>query len=181
MIRLILAATLGSCYGIYGPAFELSENTPYQSGSEEYLNSEKYELKHRDLNSVWSLKGFISRVNQIRKENPALQSNRNLRFHGTDNPSLICYSKTTDNLSNIIVVIVNLDLFHTQTGWIDIDLSILGLEECAGFYVHDLLGEGRYLWQGSRNYVELAPESLPAHILYVRRRVRTEQDFDYYL
>jgi starch synthase (maltosyl-transferring) len=181
MIRLILAATLGSCYGIYGPAFELSENAPYQSGSEEYLNSEKYELKQRDLDSVWSLKGFISRVNQIRKENQALQSDRNLRFHGTDNPSLICYSKTTDNLSNVIVVIVNLDSFHTQTGWIDLDLSSLGLEAGHAFQVHDLLGEGRYLWQGSRNYVELAPESLPAHILYVRRRVRTERDFDYYL
>jgi starch synthase (maltosyl-transferring) len=181
MIRFILAATLGSSYGIYGPAYELCENTPYQPGSEEYLNSEKYELKHRDLDAAWSLKEFIARINRIRKQNPALQSNRNLRFHGTDNPSLICYSKATDDLSNIIIVIANLDSFHGQTGWVDLDLNSLGLEATQAFEVHDLLGEGRFLWQGARNYVELMPESLPAHILQVRRWVRTEQNFDYYL
>ena len=181
MIRFILAATLGASYGIYGPAYELCENTPYQSGSEEYLNSEKYELKHRDLDSAWSLKDFIARINRIRKMNPALQSNQNLRFHGTDNPSLICFSKATDDLSNIIVVVVNLDSFHAQTGWVDLDLNSLGLDAAHAFQVHDLLGEGRYLWQGPRNYVELLPESLPAHILHVRRWVRSETDFDYYL
>jgi starch synthase (maltosyl-transferring) len=181
MIRLILAVTLGASYGIYGPAFELCENTPAQPGSEEYLNSEKYELKHRDLHAAWSLQDLISRINGIRKKNAALQSNRNLRFHTTDNPMLICYSKTTDDLSNVIVVIVNLDSFHRQTGWVDLDLTALGLEADHAFQVHDLLGQGRYLWQGSRNYVELAPESLPAHILQVRRWVRTERDFDYYL
>jgi len=122
MTRFILAATLGASYGIYGPAYELCENAPYQPGSEEYLNSEKYELKHRDLNAAWSLKEFIARINGIRKQNPALQSNRNLRFHGTDNPSLICYSKATDDFSNIVIVIVNLDSFHGQTGWVDLDL-----------------------------------------------------------
>jgi starch synthase (maltosyl-transferring) len=169
MIRLILAATLGASYGIYGPAFELCENTPVQAGSEEYLNSEKYELRHRDLHSAWTLKDLISRINRIRKENAALQSNRSLRFHGTDNPMLICYSKTTDALSNVIVVIVNLDAFHRQTGWVDLDLPALGLEAGRAFQVHDLLGEGRYLWQGSRNYVELTPESLAAHIFRVHR------------
>ena len=181
MIRLILAATLGASYGIYGPAFELCENTPAQPGSEEYLNSEKYELKYADLHAAWSLKDLISRVNHIRKKNAALQTNRNLRFHGTDNPMLICYSKTTDDLSNVILVIVNLDAFHRQTGWVDLDLTALGLDADHAFQVHDLLGEGRYLWQGSRNYVELTPESLPAHILHIRRWVRTERDFDYYL
>jgi starch synthase (maltosyl-transferring) len=110
-----------------------------------------------------------------------LQSNRNMRFHNTDNPSLICYSKMTDDLSNIILVIVNLDSFHTQSGFVDLDLHSLGLEANHAFQVHDLLGEGRYLWQGPRNYVELSPESLPAHIFHVRRWVRTETDFDYYL
>ena len=181
MIRFILAATLGASYGIYGPAFELCENTPYESGSEEYLNSEKYELKHRDLDAAGSLKDFIARINRIRKENPALQSDRNLRFHGTDNPSLICYSKTTDDLSNIILVVVNLDPSHTQAGWIDLDLNSLGLDADHAFQGHDLLGEGRYLWHGARNYVELTPESLPAHILQMRRWTRTEHDFDYYL
>ena len=181
MIRYILAATLGASCGIYGPAFELCENTAYEPGSEEYLNSEKYELKHRDLDSPWSLKDFIARINRIRKHNPALQSDRNLRFHNTDNPSLICYSKATDDLSNIILVIVNLDCFHNQAGWVDLDLHSLGLDATHAFQVHDLLGEGRYLWQGARNFVELIPESLPAHILHVRRWVRTETDFDYYL
>jgi len=169
MIRLILAATLGASYGIYGPAFELCENAPYQPGSEEYLNSEKYELKRQDLNSAWSLKDLIARINRMRKENPALQSNRNLRFHRTDNTSLICYSKVTDDLSNVVIVIVNLDAFHTQTGWTDLDLSLLGIEGSHAFQVHDLLGEGRYLWKGPRNFVKLTPGSLPAHIFYVRR------------
>jgi starch synthase (maltosyl-transferring) len=181
MIRFILAATLGASYGIYGPAFELCENAAYQPGSEEYLNSEKYELKHRDIDSPWSLKDFIARINRIRKQHPALQSDRTLRFHGTDNPSLICYSKATDDLSNVIIVIVNLDSFHAQTGWVDLDLNSLGLDGTHAFEVHDLLGEGRYLWHGARNYVELLPESLPAHILHVRRWVRTETDYDYYL
>jgi starch synthase (maltosyl-transferring) len=181
MIRLILAATLGASYGIYGPAFELCENVALQPGSEEYLNSEKYELKHRNLDARWSLKDLIARVNRARRENPALQSNHNLRFHETDNPTLICYSKATDDLSNVIVVVVNLDAFHRQTGWVQLDLDSLGLDANHAFQAHDLLGEGRYLWQGSRNYVELTPESLPAHILLVRRRIRTERDFDYYL
>jgi starch synthase (maltosyl-transferring) len=179
--RLILAATLGASYGIYGPAFELCENVPVEAGSEEYLDSEKYELKHRDLDSPASLKNLISRINRIRKENPALQSNRNLRFHEVDNPSLICYSKATDDLSNVIIVIVNLDSFHTQTGWVDLDLGAIGLDPNRAFQAHDLLGGGLFLWQGPRNFVALEPESLPAHILRVRRWVRTERDFDYYL
>jgi len=181
MIRLILAATLGASYGIYGPSFELCENAPLQPGSEEYLNSEKYEIKHYDLDSPRSLKTLIARINRIRKENPALQSDRNLRFHSTDNPSLICYSKATDDLSNVLIVVVNLDSNHAQSGWIELDLNALGLNSNRAFQAHDLLGEGRFLWQGGRNYVELVPETIPAHILRVRRWARTEQDFDYYL
>lgn len=181
MVRLLLAATLGASYGIYGPAFEMCENAPFQAGSEEYLNSEKYELKHRDLNSPNSLKSVISRVNRIRRENAALQRNRNLRFHETDNPSLICYSKATEDLSNVVVTVVNLDCFHTQSGWLNLDLASIGLDARHAYQVEDLLGGGRFLWQGPRNYVELIPESLPAHILRVRRWVRTERDFDYYL
>ena len=181
MIRLILAATLGANYGIYGPAFELCENMSAWPGSEEYMNSEKYELKHRDLNSPVSLKNLIARLNQIRRENPALQSNRTLRFHETDNPMVICYSKATGDRSNIIVVVVNLDAFHSQASWLDLDLGSLGLESNRAFQAHDLLSGGGYLWQGRRNYIELVPESLPAHIFQVRSRVRSERDFDYYL
>jgi len=181
MVRLILAATMGANYGIYGPAFELCENAPLRPGSEEYLNSEKYEIKHRDLNSKASLKSLISRLNSIRKDNPALQTNASLRFHETDNPSLICYSKATEDLSNVIIVVVNLDCVHVQAGWLELDLRSIGLDGHHSFQAHDLLSEGRFLWQGSRNYVELAPESLPAHVLCLRRWVRTERDFDYYL
>ena len=181
MVRLILAATLGASYGIYGPAFELCENLPLQPGSEEYLNSEKYELKRHDINSPASLRELIARVNRVRRQNPALQSNRNLRFHDTDNPSLLCYSKATDDLSDVILVVVNLDCFHVQSGWVELDLHSLGLDGNHAFQVHDLLGEGQYLWQGPRNYVELTPEALPSHIFRVRPWVRTERDFDYYL
>jgi starch synthase (maltosyl-transferring) len=181
MVRLILAATLGATYGIYGPAFELCENAPLTPGKEEYLNSEKYELKHRNLDSPHSLKDVISRLNRIRKENLALQSNHHLRFHETDNPALLCYSKATDDLSNIIVVVINLDCFHEQRGWLNLSLASIGLDERHSFQAHDLLSEGRFLWQGMRNYIELTPESLPAHILRLHRWVRTERDFDYYL
>jgi starch synthase (maltosyl-transferring) len=181
MVRLILAATLGSNYGIYGPAFELCENVPREPGSEEYLNSEKYEIKHRDLNSPVSLKNLIARVNQVRRENPALQRNQTLRFHDTDNPFVICYSKTSLDLANVIIVTVNLDPEHKQSSWVLLDLAALGLPADRAFQVHDQLSDARYLWQSSRNYVELTPESLPAHILRVRTRIRSERDFDYYL
>ena len=181
MVRLILAATLSSNYGIYGPAFELCENKPVKPGSEEYLNSEKYELKHWDLKSKNSLKNLVASINQIRKEHASLQSNWNLQFHTTSNPSIICYSKASDDLSDAIVVIVNLDCFYKQSGWIELDLGALGLDSSHSFQMQDLLSDGRFLWQDSRNYVELIPESLPAHILHIRRWARTERDFDYYL
>ncbi|HXB75773.1 MAG TPA: alpha-1,4-glucan--maltose-1-phosphate maltosyltransferase [Candidatus Acidoferrales bacterium] len=181
MMRLVLAATLGANYGIYGPAFELCENAPREQGGEEYINSEKYELKRWDLSSAWSLKDFIARVNRIRRENPALHRDANLRFHETDNPAVICYSKATDDLSDIIIVICNLDAAHTQAGWVTLDLGALGLDATRTFQAHDLLGDGRYLWHGSHNYFELVPGSLPAHVMKVRKWVRTERDFDYYL
>jgi starch synthase (maltosyl-transferring) len=181
MVRLVLAATLSGNYGIYGPAFELGENAPREPGSEEYLNSEKYELKNRDRNAPGSLKEFIGRVNRIRRENAALQGIGNLRFHETDNPLVICYSKAIGDLSNVVIIIVNLDPFHAQSGWATLDLAALGVEETRAFQAHDLLGAGRYLWHGSRVYFELAPESLPAHIIRLRRWVRSEKQFDYYL
>ena len=105
--RLVLAATMAANYGIYGAAFELGENTPAKPGSEEYLNSEKYEIKSWDLTNPASLKPFITRLNHIRQQNPALQSNQRLHFHPTDNPSLICYSKRTADGSNTILATIN--------------------------------------------------------------------------
>ena len=181
MARLVLAATLGASYGIYGPAFELCENTPREPGSEEYLNSEKYEIRHWDLNRPDSLNEFIARVNQIRKENPALQEDWNLCFHPVDNEQLICYSKRTADLENVVVVVVNLDPHHTHFGWLELPLETLGLETDRAYQVHDLLTDARFLWSGSRNYVELDPGISPAHIFRVRRKLRTERDFDYYM
>jgi len=165
--RLVLATTLIASYGIYGPAFELGENTPTKPGSEEYLNSEKYEIKSWDLQSASSLKPLITRLNQIRRENKALQSNERLHFHSTDNPSLICYSKRTADGSNLILVVVNLDPFLVQPGWVNLDLDVLGLAASDTFEVHDLLADRSYRWQGRRNYVALRPAEMPAHIFRV--------------
>jgi len=179
--RLVLAATLAASYGIYGPAFELMESTPRHEGSEEYLNSEKYQLRAWDLDRPDSLSDFIARVNQIRRENPALQSNRNLAFHTINNDQLIAYSKATEDRANVILCVVNLDPHHTQSGWIALDLNALGLAGDQPFQVHDLLSNARFQWTGARTFVELDPRVVPAHIFRIRRRLRSERDFDYYL
>jgi starch synthase (maltosyl-transferring) len=181
MVRATLAATLGANYGIYGPAFELCENTPREPGSEEYLHSEKYEIRQWNLQPPWSLKDLLTRLNRIRRDNPALQDDRNLRFHETDNPQLICYSRVTDDLSNVVVVVVNLDVAHAQAGWVTLDLAALGVEADLVYQAEDVLSGSYYLWQGPRNFVQLTHGELPAHVLRLRQRVRTERDFDYYL
>jgi starch synthase (maltosyl-transferring) len=181
MTRLVLAATLGASYGIYGPAFELCEDSPREPGSEEYLNSEKYEIKNWNINRSDSLADFITRINNIRRNNLALHENNNLNFHSIDNERMICYTKNTDDLSNIILVVVNLDPDHKHSGWLELPLDYLGLDSKQPFQVHDLLSGARYLWSGSRNYVELDPQIVTAHIFQIRRRIRTEKEFDYYL
>ena len=178
--RVILAATLGASYGIYGPAFELMEYTPLEPGSEEYFNSEKYEIRQWDLDRPDSLAELIARLNRIRKENRALQTDRSLRFHLVENEQLIAYSKTDGESQNIIVTVVNLDPYNTQGGWLDLSLDVLGLEPDSPFQVYDLLTEARYVWQGRRHYVELNPRVVPAHVFRVRQRVRTEHDFEYF-
>ncbi len=180
MIRLLLAATLGANYGIYGPAFECCENMPREPGSEEYLNSEKYEIRHWDIGRAGPLRDLIARVNQIRRGNPALQSDRGLRFHSADNEQLICFSKSTDDLSNQVLVVVNLDPHHTHSGWVDLPFDELQVDPNKSYQMHDLLSGARYLWQGGRNYVELDPRAIPAHIFRLRKYQRTERDFDYY-
>jgi starch synthase (maltosyl-transferring) len=179
--RFVLAATLGASYGIYGPAFELCVNTPIAPGKEEYLDSEKYEIKVWNVNSPDSLAPLIARVNRIRRENPALQTNDGLRFHPTSNEQLIAYSKSTEDLSNVMLMVVNLDPHHTQSGWVELPLQDLGIDPHQPYEVHDLLTDARYFWSGAHNYVELNPHALPAHLFSLRRRVRTEQDYDYYM
>ncbi len=179
-IRFILAATLGANYGIYGPAFELCENAPREPGDEEYLNSEKYEIKHWDLSAPRSLENLITRVNQIRRENPALQADRNLKFHHTDNPELIAYTKSTGDGDDTVLTVVNLNPHYKHSGWLELPLENFGLVADKIFQMHDLLTEARYLWKGKKNYVELDPEKSSAHIFRLRRHLRTEHDFDYF-
>jgi starch synthase (maltosyl-transferring) len=181
MARLVLAATLGANYGIYGPAFELCERLPREPGSEEYLDSEKYEIRQWDLNREDSLQEFIARVNRIRRENTALHSDRSLRFYPIDNDEIICFSKQTNDQSNVILVVVNLDPHHRQSGWLSLPLEQLRLDPHQPFQVHDLLTDARYLWHGPKCYVELDPQIVPAHIFRVRHGIRSEQDFDYFL
>ncbi|MGH8067695.1 MAG: alpha-1,4-glucan--maltose-1-phosphate maltosyltransferase [Candidatus Entotheonellia bacterium] len=181
MTRLVLAATLGASYGIYGPAFELCDNLPREPGSEEYLNSEKYEIKQWDIDRPDSLRGFIARINRIRGDNPALQRDWYLRFHAVTNEQLMCYSKHTEDHSDVILVVVNLDPHHTQSGWVELSTDTLDVLVDGHYQVHDLLSDSRYLWHGPRNFVELDPGVVPAHIFRLRRRVRTERDFEYYL
>ncbi len=187
--RLVLAGTLAANYGIYGPAFELGENIPIKPGSEEYLNSEKYEIRSWDLNAPDTLKPLIAKLNRARLGNKALQTNRGLHFHSIDNPQLICYSKQATGLestgdptgdqagravaeeSNTILVVVNLDPVLVQSGWVTLDLDVLGLDANDRFEVDDLLADRQYLWQGARNYVELRPKEIPAHLFRVRKRI----------
>lgn len=180
-IRLLLAATLGSNYGIYGPAFELMEHLPVKRGSEEYLNSEKYEIRHWDLERPDSLSPLIARVNEIRKQNVALQSDWGLKFHACENEQLICYTKESEDRSNLILTVINLDPNHTQSGFVTLPLDELEIPRDRSFEAEDLLTGERYLWNGPQNYVELNPSKMPGHILHIHRRLKIESDFDYFL
>jgi starch synthase (maltosyl-transferring) len=170
LVRLVLAATLSASYGVYGPAFELQEHLPREQGSEEYLRSEKYEVRAWDLESPTSLSGFVGLVNRIRREHAALQFNDTLRFHGTDNDALIAYSKVrsvdrTDGPGlDAVLTVVNLDHRYPQSGWITLDLEALGLAEDLPLVVHDLLSDARYVWHGTTNFVRLDPADVPCHV-----------------
>jgi starch synthase (maltosyl-transferring) len=180
-IRFLLAATLGANYGIYGPAFELMEHTPVRRGSEEYLDSEKYQIRHWDLDRPDSLRPLMARVNQIRKENEALQNDWSLKFQFTENDQLICYTKESEDRSNLILTVVNLDPHHTQSGLVTLPLDELEIPADRGYEAEDLLTGERYLWHGPRNYVELNPARQPGHILKIHRRMKIETDFEYFL
>ncbi|MGO9342536.1 MAG: alpha-amylase family glycosyl hydrolase, partial [Acidimicrobiales bacterium] len=160
--RLVLAATLASSYGIYGPAYELQENRPRSAGSEEYLHSEKYEIRQWDLDDPKGLGPFIKVVNQARRDNPALQHDGNLRFHQLDNDQMIAYSRHHEG--NTVLVVVNLDPRYAQSGWVELDLEAFGVDVSAPFAINDLLTGARYTWKGPRNYVSLDPRKIPAHI-----------------
>ena len=170
--RVILAATLGANYGLYGPAYELLESRPAKpapgkTASEEYLDSEKYEIRTWDQTSPDSIAPLLTKLNQIRHANPALQRNENLHFHVIDEPNLLVYSKATDDFSNVILVAVNLDPVAEHAGWINLSLDRLGLPWRGSFEVEDLLTGTTYPWKDQWNYVSLNPRVMPAHVFRV--------------
>ena len=167
-IRLILAATLSPLYGIYS-GFELAENVPVRAGSEEYLNSEKYELRPRDFTKAGNLDADIRRINRIRRENPALQRADNLTFHTSENDQVLFYRKSMPDQSNDLLIIVNLDPTRAHDSMVHVPLDALGLPANATYPVTDLLTGAQFTWRGARNYVRLDPVIEPAHILRVDR------------
>jgi starch synthase (maltosyl-transferring) len=179
-MRLVLAATLSSSYGIYGPAFELTVNEAV-SGKEEYFNSEKYEIKRWDRDKEGHLKDFIARINKIRIENPALQQTFRINHYEADNENIMFYGKTTDDFSNIILVAVNLDPFHTHAAWVKVPIHKFGIEPNKPYLVHDLLGDDKFIWQGEKNFIEINPHISPAYIFRLRKKLKKEMDFDYFM
>ena len=163
--RAVLAATLAASWGVYAPAFELLVNAPLAPGREEYAGSEKYEVKRWDLNDAASIAPLLARLNTIRREHPAFWRDRGLAFHRIDNERLIAYSRRAGD--DVVLCVVSLEHFQTESGWLDLDLAELGLAAGAAFAVHDLLDGSRYQWRGARNFVRLAPGA--AHIFVIER------------
>jgi starch synthase (maltosyl-transferring) len=168
VLRLVLAATLSPNYGIYGGPYLLCRNEPFP-GKEEYINNEKYELKRWDINSPGSLKTEATRINKIRKENNALQAAGNIVMCNTDNGDIIAYTRYTGDKKNVIIVVVNLDPYHTQSGWVDMPAEAAGINPDQEFKAQDLFGGGEYTWNGRRNFVKLDPNVTPAHIIRIMR------------
>jgi len=165
-IRLALAATLSPTYGIYS-GFELIENVPLHPGSEEYLNSEKYEIRVRDWNAPGNIIPYIKTINQARKQNRALQLYTNLTFHYPDNPNIIAYSKISEDGSNRILVIANLDPFNWHECTVHLNGEALHIAPWDTYTVHDLITDAYYQWHGTANYVRLDPNYEPVHLFRI--------------
>lgn len=163
--RLILAATLSPNYGIYGPAFELTEGRALVPGQEEYLDSEKYQMRLWDPTSPQSIASVVTQINRIRHEHVALREVGSLVFQRIENDQILAYSRSAEDGGDHLLVFVNLDPKHVQAGWTDLDVGVFGLGAEQPYEVHDLLSGGRWVWQGRRNFVELRPNEMPAHIL----------------
>ncbi len=173
--RFVLAATLSSTYGVYGPPYEHVDNNQHPK-REEYAHNEKYEIRTWDWNDPTSLQPLMKRVNAIRKANPALQQIRNIRFHGTRNEQLLAYSKEAGD--NLILIIANLDPHQAQEGLVHLPLDALDMPTDRPYVVEDLLTGEHYSWRGPENYVKLAPSKMPVHIFRLyRERKQTGDDF----
>jgi starch synthase (maltosyl-transferring) len=167
-MRLVLAATLSSLFGIYS-GYEVGENEPVRPGSEEYRDSEKYQIKARDWSAPGNLVDFVTRVNRIRRENRALQLYTNLRFHGADDPHILFYGKMTPEADNVVFVAVNLDPTATHASLVDVPVVDLGLAPDQPYRMHELLSDAWYEWRGPRGYVVLDPAVDPAQIFVLHR------------
>ena len=165
-MRAALAATLSSSWGIYS-GYELIENAPLP-GREEYLDSEKYQLKTRDWNAPGNIKSFLTRLNQARNQCPALQSYANIEFIPADNCNILAYRKWSDDGKNHIIIIVNLDTLNRHESNIHLPLEAMGLSQSKSFFVDDVIYEETYEWRESTNFVALDPRTKPVHIFQVR-------------
>jgi starch synthase (maltosyl-transferring) len=166
--RLVMAATMSSSYGIYGPVFEMGLNVPHPK-REEYIDNEKYEVKHYDWQRMTRMRKLMALVNRIRRENPALQTTWNIHFAETHNDRLLCYGKTDDERQNRIFVAVNLDSEYTQGGWVKLPLHEMGISPERGYNMTDLLTGQRSTWGGDWNWVELNPHIFPVRIFKVEQ------------
>lgn len=164
--RLLLAGTLSSSYGVYGPVYEFGINMPHGT-KEEYVDNEKYEIHHWDWDKYTRIKEVMIRLNRIRKENPALQSTWNIEFAETTSDQIICYLKVDPVTNNKLIIAVNLDFWNTHSAWVRIPEAMIGLAPGAPYKVHDLLSGDVYHWQGEWQYVELNPYLMPAHIFRI--------------
>ena len=154
------------------PTFELVVNTPREPGSEEYLDSEKYQVRHWDHDQPQSLRPLVSRVNAIRRAHPALQHDGGLRFLPTDNEQILAYSRTSPDGLDTVLCVVNLDPWNPQSGWFGVDADARAAWGTTGeaFTVHDELSGGSYTW-GSANFVSLHPWGTAAHVCRLEREV----------
>ncbi len=167
-IRLVLAALLSPTYGIYS-GYEFFENTPREKGSEEYLHSEKYELRPRQWDDQPNLIDYITRINDIRKRFPVCKLFTNLHFHHIDKDRMIAFSKTAEG-EEPVVAVANLNPFQWEEATVDLDLEVLGIDASRPYEVEDLLTGDTFTWHGSANYVRLDPQVNPAHVFHVRQR-----------
>ncbi len=168
LVRFVLAATLSPAYGIYGPPFELCVGTPVREGSEEYLDSEKYQQRHWNLDDPITIRETIARLNQTRRGHRALQELTNLEFFETNNDQVLYYGKATADRSDVFLVAVNLDPHQTQTARVSHPVEFLGVDP-SGYVVHDVLSDQQFYWTGSDNIVILDPNQCPAHVFHVRQ------------
>jgi starch synthase (maltosyl-transferring) len=198
-IRLLLAATLSPLYGMYS-GFELGENVPVRHGSEEYLDSEKYQLRPRDYEATGNINADIAQLNGIRRWHTAFQRNANLSFHTSENPAIVFYRKArvepvvqwpgssplsvpgtiatslgfTDDRGDDFLVAVNTDPRHAQETMVHAPIHEMGIDDDQPYVVRDLLSGARYTWRGVRNFVRLDPHETPGHVLLVERERLTD-------